>query len=246
MSPDLRGAAILADEGSVLAAARAGRWGEDVAALLGAADAAEAERPSRSTSRPRRARSSLCARGPPRSRSPSASRSPRCCSSTCARPCAARRGEADDAPEAASGPPRPRLRLRRRGRRLRAAPPRRAPSLRAALLPERAQRRPRRRLRLRGRALRRRGSTDRDRREGGSRERAARSRGRRAGPRPRPRQRRSLRRGLRRTPARPLDDDRRVTDRVGPERRRGRRRGAGGRRQHHLLRPRRRPRPGRP
>ncbi|MBA3866728.1 MAG: hypothetical protein H0X42_10375 [Solirubrobacterales bacterium] len=42
MSPDLRGAAILAADGSVLAAAAdSKRWGEDAAALLAVADAAE-------------------------------------------------------------------------------------------------------------------------------------------------------------------------------------------------------------
>jgi predicted regulator of Ras-like GTPase activity (Roadblock/LC7/MglB family) len=43
MSPDLRGAAILGPEGEVLAAGgeEPGRWGEDAAALLAAADAAE-------------------------------------------------------------------------------------------------------------------------------------------------------------------------------------------------------------
>lgn len=41
MSPDLRGAAILAADGTVLAASgEPGRWGEDVAALFGIADAA--------------------------------------------------------------------------------------------------------------------------------------------------------------------------------------------------------------
>ncbi len=44
MSPDLRGAAILDAAGSVLAASdRAERWGEDAAALLGAADRAGEE-----------------------------------------------------------------------------------------------------------------------------------------------------------------------------------------------------------
>jgi predicted regulator of Ras-like GTPase activity (Roadblock/LC7/MglB family) len=43
MSPDLRGAAILGPSGEVLAAGgeEPGRWGEDAAALLAAADAAE-------------------------------------------------------------------------------------------------------------------------------------------------------------------------------------------------------------
>jgi predicted regulator of Ras-like GTPase activity (Roadblock/LC7/MglB family) len=43
MSPDLRGAAVLGPEGEVLAATgeEPERWGEDGAALLGAADAAE-------------------------------------------------------------------------------------------------------------------------------------------------------------------------------------------------------------
>ena len=43
MSPDLRGAAILGPEGEVLAATgeEPERWGEDAAALLAAADAAE-------------------------------------------------------------------------------------------------------------------------------------------------------------------------------------------------------------
>jgi predicted regulator of Ras-like GTPase activity (Roadblock/LC7/MglB family) len=43
MSPDLRGAAILGVEGAVLAATgeERERWGEDAAALLAAADAAE-------------------------------------------------------------------------------------------------------------------------------------------------------------------------------------------------------------
>jgi len=43
MSPDLRGAAVLGPEGEVLAATgeEPGRWGEDAAALLAAADAAE-------------------------------------------------------------------------------------------------------------------------------------------------------------------------------------------------------------
>jgi predicted regulator of Ras-like GTPase activity (Roadblock/LC7/MglB family) len=44
MSPDLRGGAILDAEGTVLAASdHPKRWGEDVAALLDAADRAEAE-----------------------------------------------------------------------------------------------------------------------------------------------------------------------------------------------------------
>lgn len=44
MSPDLRGAAILAADGSVLAAsAEPGRWREDVAALFAVADAAGGE-----------------------------------------------------------------------------------------------------------------------------------------------------------------------------------------------------------
>ena len=44
MSPDLRGAAILAADGSVLAASgEAGRWGEDAAALFSIADAAGGE-----------------------------------------------------------------------------------------------------------------------------------------------------------------------------------------------------------
>jgi predicted regulator of Ras-like GTPase activity (Roadblock/LC7/MglB family) len=44
MSPDLRGAAILDDEGRVLAASdRPERWGEDVAALLDVADRAGEE-----------------------------------------------------------------------------------------------------------------------------------------------------------------------------------------------------------
>jgi predicted regulator of Ras-like GTPase activity (Roadblock/LC7/MglB family) len=44
MSPDLRGAAILAADGSVLAAAAdAGRWREDAATLFGIADAAGGE-----------------------------------------------------------------------------------------------------------------------------------------------------------------------------------------------------------
>jgi predicted regulator of Ras-like GTPase activity (Roadblock/LC7/MglB family) len=44
MSPDLRGAAILGDDGSVLAASGdAGRWGEDAAALFVIADAAGGE-----------------------------------------------------------------------------------------------------------------------------------------------------------------------------------------------------------
>jgi predicted regulator of Ras-like GTPase activity (Roadblock/LC7/MglB family) len=45
MSPDLRGAAILDEKGAVLAASgeRDGRWAEDAAALLGAADGAGAE-----------------------------------------------------------------------------------------------------------------------------------------------------------------------------------------------------------
>ena len=44
MSPDLRGAAILAADGTVLAAsAEPGRWGEDVAALFAIADAAGGE-----------------------------------------------------------------------------------------------------------------------------------------------------------------------------------------------------------
>lgn len=44
MSPDLRGAAILDAEGSVLAAAgEPGRWREDAVALFAAADAAEGE-----------------------------------------------------------------------------------------------------------------------------------------------------------------------------------------------------------
>jgi predicted regulator of Ras-like GTPase activity (Roadblock/LC7/MglB family) len=43
MSPDLRGAAVLGPEGEVLAASgeELERWGEDAAALLAAADAAE-------------------------------------------------------------------------------------------------------------------------------------------------------------------------------------------------------------
>jgi predicted regulator of Ras-like GTPase activity (Roadblock/LC7/MglB family) len=45
MSPDLRGAAILAGDGSVLAASEApDRWGEDAAALLDVADRAGEER----------------------------------------------------------------------------------------------------------------------------------------------------------------------------------------------------------
>lgn len=44
MSPDLRGAAILAADGTVLAAAaEPGRWREDAAALFNAADAAGSE-----------------------------------------------------------------------------------------------------------------------------------------------------------------------------------------------------------
>lgn len=44
MSPDLRGAAILAADGTVLAASgEPERWGEDVAALLAVADRAEGE-----------------------------------------------------------------------------------------------------------------------------------------------------------------------------------------------------------
>ncbi len=44
MSPDLRGAAILAADGTVLAAPGApGRWREDAAALFAAADAADPE-----------------------------------------------------------------------------------------------------------------------------------------------------------------------------------------------------------
>ena len=44
MSPDLRGAAILAVDGTVLAAAsEPGRWREDAAALFAAADAADPE-----------------------------------------------------------------------------------------------------------------------------------------------------------------------------------------------------------
>lgn len=44
MTPDLRGAAILGADGAVLAASsEPGRWGEDAAALLAAADAAGAE-----------------------------------------------------------------------------------------------------------------------------------------------------------------------------------------------------------
>ena len=44
MSPDLRGAAILAADGAVLAASsEPGRWREDAAALLRAADAADPE-----------------------------------------------------------------------------------------------------------------------------------------------------------------------------------------------------------
>lgn len=45
MSPDLRGAAILAGDGSVLAATggEPERWGEDAAALFAVADAAEEE-----------------------------------------------------------------------------------------------------------------------------------------------------------------------------------------------------------
>jgi predicted regulator of Ras-like GTPase activity (Roadblock/LC7/MglB family) len=45
MSPDLRGAAILAGDGSVLAASgeEPERWREDAAALFAVADAAEAE-----------------------------------------------------------------------------------------------------------------------------------------------------------------------------------------------------------
>lgn len=45
MSPDLRGAAILAEDGSVLASApeEPARWGEDAAALFAVADAAEGE-----------------------------------------------------------------------------------------------------------------------------------------------------------------------------------------------------------
>jgi predicted regulator of Ras-like GTPase activity (Roadblock/LC7/MglB family) len=44
MSPDLRGAAILAEDGTVLAAAgEPGRWREDAATLFAIADAAEGE-----------------------------------------------------------------------------------------------------------------------------------------------------------------------------------------------------------
>lgn len=44
MSPDLRGAAILAADGSVLAASgEPGRWREDAAALFAVADAADGE-----------------------------------------------------------------------------------------------------------------------------------------------------------------------------------------------------------
>jgi predicted regulator of Ras-like GTPase activity (Roadblock/LC7/MglB family) len=44
MSPDMRGGAILAGDGSVLAASEdADRWGEDTAALLDVADRADAE-----------------------------------------------------------------------------------------------------------------------------------------------------------------------------------------------------------
>ncbi len=44
MSPDLRGAAILAADGTVLAApSEPGRWREDAAALFAAADAADPE-----------------------------------------------------------------------------------------------------------------------------------------------------------------------------------------------------------
>jgi predicted regulator of Ras-like GTPase activity (Roadblock/LC7/MglB family) len=44
MSPDLRGAALLGRDGSVLAAsAEPSRWGEDAAALFAVADSAEAE-----------------------------------------------------------------------------------------------------------------------------------------------------------------------------------------------------------
>jgi predicted regulator of Ras-like GTPase activity (Roadblock/LC7/MglB family) len=44
MSPDLRGAAILAADGEVLAASGdSGRWGEDAVALLAVADAAGGE-----------------------------------------------------------------------------------------------------------------------------------------------------------------------------------------------------------
>jgi predicted regulator of Ras-like GTPase activity (Roadblock/LC7/MglB family) len=44
MSPDLRGAAIVAADGSVLAASGdSGRWGEDVAALFAVADTAGGE-----------------------------------------------------------------------------------------------------------------------------------------------------------------------------------------------------------
>ncbi|MBK5220839.1 MAG: hypothetical protein JJE35_13835 [Thermoleophilia bacterium] len=44
MSPDLRGAAILSDDGAVLAAAgESGRWREDAATLFAVADAAEGE-----------------------------------------------------------------------------------------------------------------------------------------------------------------------------------------------------------
>jgi predicted regulator of Ras-like GTPase activity (Roadblock/LC7/MglB family) len=44
MSPDLRGAAILAGDGSVLAASgERRRWGEDAAALLAAADRSDEE-----------------------------------------------------------------------------------------------------------------------------------------------------------------------------------------------------------
>jgi predicted regulator of Ras-like GTPase activity (Roadblock/LC7/MglB family) len=45
LSPDLRGGAILGDDGSVLAASgHPERWREDVAALFGTADAADSER----------------------------------------------------------------------------------------------------------------------------------------------------------------------------------------------------------
>lgn len=43
MSPDLRGAAILADDTVLAASSEPGRWREDVVALLGVADAAEDE-----------------------------------------------------------------------------------------------------------------------------------------------------------------------------------------------------------
>ena len=138
--PTCAAAAILGADGEVLAASgeEPERWREDAAALL---RRRRRRRGRAGRAGPRRHRAGRGLRAPPRrawrrSRSPSASRSPRCCSSTCAQ---ALRELALGWPAATSGaglmppkphrdPARPRLRLRRRGRRLHAPPPHRPPA----------------------------------------------------------------------------------------------------------------------